>query len=98
MPRKTIRLDGRKHQTPKCFVRFLRDLEALVEVDCVGLGKFIKKTGDETRPLQIKYYDEQKRSLKVCIRYGGFSGDFFVRIKPRYKKDAVQEYVENYNL
>lgn len=95
MTKNTIRLDGKKHTMPNCFVKFFADLEALVGVERVGTGNYWQK-GPITNQCLIKYYDTTTHTLKVNITGSGWTQDFYVRIEP-LKRTQVEQYILSYN-
>lgn len=97
MSREVTTIKGKKYSIPKCFSGLIFDLESLVGVEAVGMGKFSEKKRHEGDWVIIKHFDESKRTIKVVANIGRWQEDFFIRIDPAYRDD-IEEYIKNYQF
>ncbi|MBI1936207.1 hypothetical protein HYS31_07245 [Candidatus Woesearchaeota archaeon] len=75
-------ITGKKHGIVREFAPFVSDLEALAEVEGVGVGKFAE-VGHRAKPsmYHIQYYNPTTRIIKVRATGNGFSQEFFVMVR-----------------
>jgi hypothetical protein len=93
---KSIRLAGRHHSMPICFVDLMDNLQALTCAESVGTGTWARKgnSGKELR-VETQYYDRTTRTFKLNARCEEYVQIFFLRHKPDFSEQESREAMSN---
>lgn len=93
-----IRLDGRKHQIPRCLNSFFGDLEARVDVSAVKGGRCIHRGRARDFKTHVQYYNSHNGTggtLRVRVQYHGFITYFNLEVRDGAARD-VMDYISMY--
>jgi len=100
MPKKgnTIRMPGKHHSVPVCFVPLLNDLESHISIERVGISNWRKmgNVRDDNLHLKVKYYDGTTRGLKIEAKCIGYVQNLILEVTPE-NRGAVEEYLSSYS-
>ena len=91
----TIRLNGKKHSIPRCFVPFMKSLESKINIiENIGIGKWNKGCNREPE-VKIKSYNETTRKMKVECYSEGYKQVFYVQVQPRFREE-ITNFITHY--